>query len=161
MKKTITCVAFIVVMCLSRPVAANDQQSQNAFIPLPDGIIAAEDVSAVEAFGSFLLIGADEAVEIADNDEETKKYGNSIQLLRSDKNGNYLLTKNFLLFSWDEEKGAEMDIEAIAADMDKKHIYVAGSHSKKREKLEKKEPLKNRTRLTCDQGCSVLINVVN
>ena len=150
MKNLIPAFALVVAMSLNSPVAANDQQPQNTFIPLPDGIIAAEDVSAVEAFGSFLIIGADEAVKSTDNDEKDI-YENKIQLLQPDKKGNYLLAKSFLLFNWDGKKGAEMDIEAIAADMKKNHVYVAGSHSKKRKTLKDDKSLKkNRKSLTID-----------
>jgi hypothetical protein len=107
-----------------------------AFEELPDGILAAEDLSAVETFGPFLVIGSDEGVG-KDNNK------NFIQLLRKNTEGQYKVYSNILLFEGNKEEGKEMDIEGLAAEGNT--IYVLGSHSSKRNKVkEDKSYKKNR-----------------
>ncbi len=98
------------------------------FIKLPADIIAAEDVSAITKINSLLVIGSDEA----GGENESENY---IQLLTKHADEGYVLHSNILLFKGNEEDGKEMDIEGLAAVGNQ--IYVVGSHSSKRNKINK------------------------
>ncbi|MBL3590538.1 MAG: DUF3616 domain-containing protein [gamma proteobacterium endosymbiont of Lamellibrachia anaximandri] len=112
-------------------------------IRLPEDIVAAKDVSALDKIGQFLVIGADEAAGKDENE-------NYIQLLTKGDDGGYSVHKNILLFEDDGSSGMEMDSEGIAVD--REYIYVIGSHSSKRKALKPdKKYKKNRKRLRADR----------
>lgn len=96
--------------------------SQAVTFPEQD-IIAVEDVSAIRQVGYLLAVGADEAIG--------KEQINYLQFLVTPKSGHYQHHSKHELM-----RGAELDIEGIAANH--KHIYVLGSHSSKRQRLKQK-----------------------
>jgi hypothetical protein len=113
-----------------------------SFISISGKVLAVEDISAVAWTGSFLIIGADEAVG-ADGNE------NYIQLLQKTKNG-YAVHKDILLLQGDETEGNELDIEGIAAEGD--YVYVIGGHCLKREKVKQtRTQKKNRKKFHADK----------
>jgi hypothetical protein len=95
------------------------------FVNISGEVLAVEDVSAVAQVGSFLVIGSDEAV----GTEGNKNY---IQLLQKKGKG-YAVHEDILLLQGDDEKGAELDIEGIAAA--ENDIYVIGAHCLKRKRV--------------------------
>jgi len=111
-------------------VSADDR-----FDPLPDGVIAAEDISGLAKYGDLLLIGGDEA------DKISKKRGkNVIQILRRGATGGLELEgKPLKLFTGHktDDGGTEMDIEGIAVEDNT--VIIVGSHSAKRPRLKKKK----------------------
>ena len=88
---------------------------------------AAKDLSAIGRVGATLLVGADEA---------TGPNGdiNIIQVLSRQADDQYVVTSDIVLFTGDKESGREMDIEGIAVEGE--YIYVVGSHSSKRKRVE-------------------------
>jgi len=128
-------VNLVATICILLSHTAFGQKLQPLeFIKLPDGIIAAEDISAITKINSFLVIGSDEG------DGENKNY---IQLLKKRTDEGYEVHSNILLFKGNKQHGKEMDIEGLAAEGNK--IYVVGSHSSKRKKIKKdKKYEKNR-----------------
>jgi len=111
-----------------------------AFEPLPDGIIAAGDISGVATHNNFLLIGADEA---------DGANLNAVQVLSGVADGKLKLEADrqidLFVGTKTDDGGVEMDIEGIAVEGDT--VVVVGSHSAKRPRLKKKKYDKNRKRL--------------
>lgn len=95
-----------------------------AFVEL-HGIKAPKNVSAVAQIGSFLVIGSDEGIG-PENE-------NLIQFLEK-KDNHYKVSHDVLLFKGNNTDGKEMDIEGIAVEGNR--VYVVGSHSLRRKKVE-------------------------
>jgi hypothetical protein len=136
-KQTLKQVLLLVIgtLPLSAALAAS-----GSFEPLPDGIIAAGDISGIATHNNFLLIGADEA---------DGANLNAVQVLSGVADGKLKLEsdRQIDLFVGVEtdDGGVEMDIEGIAVEGDT--VVVVGSHSAKRPRLKKKKYAKNRERL--------------
>lgn len=104
-----------------------------ASVDLSGDLKAAEDVSGIAKLGALLVVGSDEGV----GEEENK---NIIQFLEPEGDNKYKIRNDILLFKGDEKDGKEMDIEGIAVDG---HVvYVIGSHSAKRSRVEAKKKYK-------------------
>lgn len=89
-------------------------------------IKAAKDLSAIGRIGSHLIVGSDEGTG---PDEDV----NIIQLLSKRADDQYVVTNDIILFTGDKDNGKELDIEGIAVEGS--YIYVAGSHSSRRQKV--------------------------
>jgi len=100
------------------------------------------DLSAVARVGNYIVVGSDE--------------GHVIQLLKRKNSDTFVLERKYSVPDGEEtnrkeKKGPELDIEGIAAD--RKTVYIVGSHSRKRSKVEvrnskRRSHDKNRKRLT-------------
>lgn len=102
-------------------------------VELSGGLKADKDVSGIAKLGRLLVVGSDEGVGADENK-------NIIQFLEPESDNKYKVSKNSLLFKGSEDNGKEMDIEGIAVDG---HVvYVIGSHSAKRSRIEAKKKLK-------------------
>ncbi len=131
----LNCVFFICLF-LFNSSSAKVLQPFGSYVKLPDGIIAAEDVSAIAKFNSFLVIGSDEAAG-------KKGDSNYIQFLSLNADKSYKVNSNILLFKGNKTQGKEMDIEGLSVEGN--HVYVVGSHSSKRQKTnENKKYKKNK-----------------
>ncbi|MCI5223114.1 MAG: DUF3616 domain-containing protein [Candidatus Electrothrix sp. AR4] len=106
--------------------------------------MAVEDISAVAKIDPFLVIGSDEGVGAAGNE-------NYIQLLKKkDDDGGYILHNNILLQLGDESEGNELDIEGIGVEENR--IYVIGAHCRKRKKVKStRSHKKNRKKFQYDK----------
>ena len=105
-------------------------------LKLSGNIKAREDISAVTKVGSYLVIGVDEGVGEAENE-------NVIQVLKEVNSNHYQVSHEILLFKGSKEEGKELDIEGI--DVEGNTMYVVGSHSLRRKRIKsKKDYQKNR-----------------
>lgn len=100
--------------------------SPSRAVTLPDTIKAPEDISAIGAFGNFLIVGSDEGTGPGANE-------NIVQVLSKTGDAAYRVDHDILLFSGNDEDGKEMDIEGIAVEDET--LYVLGSHSAKRPRV--------------------------
>jgi len=108
-------------------------------VKLSGNIKARGDISAVAKVGSYIVIGADEGVGEAEDE-------NLIQVLKEVDSKHYEVSHNIFLFKGNKEEGREMDIEGIAAEGNT--MYVVGSHSFRRERVKPTRKYeKNRERL--------------
>ena len=93
-----------------------------------------EDISAIAAFGNFLIIGSD----------ETKK---KIQVLQQVEDNSYEVTNDIELLIPEESESEEFDIEGMEITQDHT-LFVIGSHSLKRKKIDPDKTYeKNRERI--------------
>lgn len=127
MKITLTnCLAISFIFLLqSFSTYGKELQPTLPPIKLPNNIMAATDISAIAKLDSFLVIGSDEG----GGEDGNKNY---IQLLSKNLE-NYQIHNNILLFKGNKSDGKEMDIEGLAVE--RRTLYVIGSHSLKRKKL--------------------------
>ena len=142
MKTLFVNIVAVVCILVSNTSYGQKLQPLTCTVKLPDGILEAEDVSAIARFGSFLVVGSDEDV----GKDDHKNY---IQLLKKGVDDCYEVHSNILLFEGNNTEGPEMDIEGLAVEG--KYIYVVGSHSSKRKKVnEDKKSKKNREHFHAD-----------
>jgi hypothetical protein len=107
-------IAPILFAVIANPVFA--QLLSVVGVEFSGNIEGAEDLSAVQRFGDALVIASDE--------------GASIQVLERVSDGHYAVKNTILLLP---EGSTEIDIEALALDDDS--LYVLGSHSWARHKV--------------------------
>src|SRR5262245_27497454 len=97
------------------PPVASDELHEVGKVAFKGHIEHSTDISAVMLLGEFLVIGADE--------------GNVVQVLKQE-GGHFRVTRTVPL----NDTGKEIDIEGITGEGDT--VYVIGSHSWKRRKLD-------------------------
>ncbi len=142
---------LIVLLIFFTPISISRAEQVYVITELPsqklEKIREDGDMSAIAELDGMLLIGVDEAVG------KKKKKRNVIQILRTHGAG-YRSEKEIRLCRFNDDGHCikphrkEMDIEAIAVDGDV--VYVTGSHSAARRKIEADDNdyRKNRARLT-------------
>ncbi|MFK5893054.1 MAG: DUF3616 domain-containing protein [Pseudomonadota bacterium] len=132
--KTILITGIIAICTLLQSFSyAKVLKPLGSFISLPEDILAAEDISAIAKFASFVVVGSDEA-------SGKKGDNNYIQFLTATSDGSYMVHSNILLFKGNKKEGKEMDIEGLAVEGN--YVYVLGSHSSKRQKISKNKKYK-------------------
>ena len=90
------------------------------------------------------------AARRADEAVGEEKDQNIIQFMKQEGDNSYRVSKDLLLFEGNEEDGMEMDIEGIAVSGDL--VYVLGSNSAKRTRIEESEKYEtNREALRDDE----------
>ena len=109
---------------------------------LPKTILAPNNISAIANMGEYLIVGSDEAVGEKGNE-------NVIQLLKRESNGQYQVTHNHLLLEANKSDGRELDIEGLATEGH--NVYVVGSHSSKRKKIDPSESYKKNRKTFFDK----------
>jgi hypothetical protein len=107
--------ASLAMALLWTPLTLGDEPTKLGPVDFKGDIFNSKNISGIAVVGDFLVIGADE--------------GGKIQVLKN-KGDHYKLVSDIVL----DEAGKEIDIEGIACDGNL--IYVMGSHSWKREKVE-------------------------
>jgi len=134
---------FLLVLsaCLGEFCRAGDLPSPEVVVFHGNDLHEPSDLSAVARVGEFIVVGSDE--------------GHVIQILKSKSRDTFELVRKYSLPDGQEtdrieKKDPEIDIEGIAAEGDM--VYIVGSHSRKRSKVEVRNPTrrshdKNRERL--------------
>ncbi|WP_198507327.1 DUF3616 domain-containing protein [Mariprofundus ferrinatatus] len=112
------------LITISSPAEAGSLPTPAA-VSFSGDIVASRDISAISGHNGMLVIGADEARHNGEN---------VIQWLKKTGSSNYSTVSSFTIHRGDNSTGREIDIEAIA--LDAQNIYVIGSHSLARKRLD-------------------------
>jgi hypothetical protein len=147
--KTIAVIVFIQVSLLANTFASAADIKYLNPVQFNGDIKAPEDVSAIGLIGTFIVIGADEAV--GDNENQ-----NIIQVMQKEAKDQYRVVSEILLFEGDEQNGKEMDIEGIA--IENRTIFIVGSHSSKRGRIKTNKSYKKNRKKFRDKNIEDEIN---